>query len=277
VKAAQVKAGVVGRPITHSLSPLIHGAWLKAAGMEGEYRAYSPEEGQSFDAFAYGLRAEGLAGVNVTLPFKEAALALADRASHRAAAAGAANLLLFRPEGIEADNTDGVGLMSALDAAGYVPQSGPAVVLGAGGAARGAFTALIAAGAPEVRVVNRTASRAEVLAELHAGARAFAWTGMAEALDGAAVVVNATSLGMTGQPPLAIDFSNLPPGAVIYDAVYAPLVTPLLAEAERRGHPTIDGLSMLIGQGRLAFELFFGVPAPSDPASDAELRARLTA
>lgn len=262
MKTAKVKAGVVGRPIAHSLSPLIHGAWLKAAGLEGEYRAFSPEDGQSFDAFAYGLRREGLAGVNVTLPFKEAALALADRASDRAAAAGAANLLLFRSGGIEADNTDGVGLMSALDAAGYVPAAGPAVVLGAGGAARGAFTALVAAGAPEVRVVNRTASRAEVIAELHAGARAFAWTGMADALAGAAGVVNATSLGMTGQPELDIDLDPLPETAVVMDMVYKPLETPLLAQARRRGLRTADGLAMLIGQARPSFEALFGHAVP---------------
>lgn len=257
-----MKAGVVGRPIAHSLSPLIHGAWLKAAGIEGDYRAYSPEEGQSFDAFIYGLRRDGLVGVNVTLPFKEAALALADRPSRRAAQAGAANLLLFGAEGIAADNTDGVGLMSALSAAGYAPDSGSAVVLGAGGAARGAFTALVDAGAPEVRVVNRTATRAEVLAELHAGARAYGWTGMAEALEGAAVLVNATSLGMTGQPPLDIDLGPLPETAVVMDMVYKPLQTPLLAEARRRGLRTADGLAMLIGQAEPSFEALFGRPVP---------------
>lgn len=262
MRAGPVKAGVIGRPIAHSLSPLIHGAWLKAAGIEGDYRAFSPEEGQSFDAFVYGLRRDGLAGVNVTLPFKEAALALADRASPRAAAAGAANLLLFGPEGIAADNTDGVGLMSALDAAGYAPEAGPAVVLGAGGAARGAFTALIAAGAPEVRVVNRTASRAELLVELHAGARAFAWTQMADALESAAVVVNATTLGMTGQPGLDVDLDPLPDAAVVMDMVYKPLETPLLAQARRRGLRTADGLAMLIGQAVPSFEALFGAPVP---------------
>jgi shikimate dehydrogenase len=257
-----VKAGVVGRPVAHSLSPLIHGAWLKAAGVEGDYRPYCPEEGQGFDAFAYGLRRDGLVGINVTLPFKEAALALADRPSRRAAVAGAANLLLFRADAIEADNTDGEGLLTALAGSGYRPDAGPAVVLGAGGAARGAFTALVEAGAPEVRVVNRTASRAEVLAELHAGARAFAWASMAEALKGAAVVVNATSLGMTGQPPLDIDLDPLPDTAVVMDMVYKPLETPLLAQARRRGLRTADGLAMLIGQARPSFEALFGRPVP---------------
>jgi shikimate dehydrogenase len=262
MKAGPIKAGVVGRPIAHSLSPLIHAAWLRAAGIEGEYRAWSPDEGQSFDAFIYRLRRDGLAGVNVTLPFKEAALALADRASDRAAAAGAANLLLFGSDAIAADNTDGVGLMSALDSAGYAPRAGPAVVLGAGGAARGAFSALIDAGAPEVRVVNRTASRAEVLAELHAGARAFAWTQMTEALEDAAVVVNATSLGMAGQPPLDVDLGPLPGTAVVMDMVYKPLQTPLLAQARRRGLRTADGLAMLIGQAEPSFEALFGRPVP---------------
>jgi shikimate dehydrogenase len=237
-----VKAGVVGRPIAHSLSPLIHGAWLEAAGLQADYRAYSPEDGQAFDAFAYRLRRDGLSGINVTLPFKEAALALADHATPRAAAAGAANLLIFGPDAIAADNTDGIGLMAALDAAGYAPESGPAVVLGAGGAARGAFAALIEAGAPEVRVVNRTASRAEVLAELHAGARAYGWSGMAEALRDAAAVVNATSLGMTGQPGLDIDLSPLPVTAVVMDMVYKPLETALLTQARGRGLRPADGL-----------------------------------
>lgn len=257
-----MKAGVVGRPIGHSLSPLIHTAWLRAAGIEGEYRPYAPQDGQSFDAFAYGLRRAGLVGVNVTLPFKEAALALADRPAPRAARAGAANLLLFGPDGIAADNTDGMGLLAALAGAGFEPTAGPVVVLGAGGAARGAFTALIDAGVGEVRVINRSADRAQVLAELHAGARAFAWAGMAEALEGAAALVNATSLGMTGQPALDIGLDGLAPGAVVMDMVYKPLETELLTQARRRGLPTADGLSMLIAQAMPSFEALFGRPPP---------------
>jgi shikimate dehydrogenase len=242
---------------------LIHTAWLAAAEIEGGYDAASPAEGQAFDAFIYGLRRDGLKGVNVTLPFKEAALALADRATSRAGRAGAANLLVFEEAGISADNTDGVGLLAGLAEAGFDPGAGPAVVLGAGGAARGAFTALIDAGVGEVRVVNRSAGRAEVLAELDAGARAFAWTGMDEALDGAALVVNATSLGMTGQPPLDIDLSPLTERAVVMDMVYQPLETPLLAAARRRGLAIADGLAMLVGQARPSFEALFGAPPPA--------------
>lgn len=268
-----MRAAVVGRPISHSLSPLIHSAWLAAAGIAGDYRALTPEDGQAFDAFIYGLRREGLTGINVTLPFKPAALALADRSSARAAKAGAANLLVFAEDGIVADNTDGAGLLAALEGAGWGALSGPVVVLGAGGAARGALVALIEAGVTEVRVVNRSAERAEVLAELDAGARAFAWPNVAEALRGAAAVINATSLGMTGQPRLELDLSPLPGDAVVMDMVYQPLETELLAAARARGLTAADGLTMLIGQAIPSFEVLFGRPPPEIDVRDLCLAA----
>ncbi|HYD45259.1 MAG TPA: NAD(P)-binding domain-containing protein, partial [Phenylobacterium sp.] len=166
ISGATVVAGVAGAPVRHSLSPLIHNAWLAAAGIDGVYVAFSPPAGR-FPAFAEGLRGGAVRGLNVTVPFKEDALALADAATPRAAAAGAANVLLFEPEGtIRADNTDGAGLIAAFaeQAPGFDLTTGPVVILGAGGAARGAAATLREAGAPQVRIVNRTASRAEALA-----------------------------------------------------------------------------------------------------------------
>lgn len=254
-------AGVVGNPIAHSLSPAIHGAWIKAAGIEADYRAFlAPLD--AFPGFIEQVRAIGVRGLNVTIPFKEEALALADRATDLARLAGAANLLVFGEDAVMADNTDGPGLLSALKSqAGFEPQSGPAVILGAGGAARGAAAALKLAGSPQVRIVNRTRERADALAaELGRGVVAF---GSAEAaFDNAAVIINATSLGLGGGEGPFAPFERAPGDAVVMDMVYKPLVTRFLDEAAQRGHPTVDGLEMLIGQARPSFEAFFGQPAP---------------
>jgi len=249
-------AGVVGNPIGHSLSPAIHNAWIEAAGLDAEYRAFcAPLDG--FAAFVKGAEVRGL---NVTIPFKEEALKLATSASELARLAGAANLLTFRNGEVMADNTDGPGLLAALKRqAGFDPTSGPAVILGAGGAARGAAAALMLGGSPQVRVVNRTPGRAKQLAA-SLGEKVVALE-TEEAFRGAAVIINATSLGLGGGdgPRTAFD---LAPGAVVMDMVYKPLVTRFLDRAAQAGHPTVDGLEMLIGQARPSFEAFFGQAPP---------------
>ena len=253
-------AGVIGNPVAHSLSPAIHGAWIKAARLDAEYDAYlAPLD--DFAGVVRRLRAGGVKGLNVTIPFKEETLALADAASELARLAGAANLLLFRGGGIVADNTDGPGLLAALKTqAGFEPAKGPAVILGAGGAARGAAAALKLAGSPEVRIVNRTQERADALAA-ELGVSAFDST--EAAFEGAAVIINATSLGLGGGEGPHAPFERAPGDAVVMDMVYKPLVTDFLDRAARHGHPTVDGLEMLIGQARPSFEAFFGRPAPA--------------
>lgn len=265
ISGATVVAGVVGAPVRHSLSPLIHNAWLEAAGIDGVYIALSPTP-ESFPALLEGLRGGAMQGLNVTLPFKEAALAAADRASARACRAGAANLVLFQPDGsIFADNTDGEGLLSAFaeQAPGFDVAARPAVVLGAGGAARGAVAALLDAGVQEVRLVNRTVERAQALAgDLGAGVAVHEWGELREALNGAGAVINATSLGLAGKEPLAVSLEGLQAGAVVMDMVYRPLHTAFLARATSMRFAAVDGLAMLIGQAAPSFEAFFGQTPP---------------
>ena len=265
--AATRLAGVVGRPVRHSLSPVIHNAWLAAAGLDGAYVAFSlaPER---FSAFVEGFRGGSLAGVNVTLPFKTDALAAADRVSPRARTAGAANVLVFEADGsVTADNTDGEGLLYAFarQAPGFRPESGPLVLFGAGGAARGAAAAFLEAGCPEVRLLNRTRSRAEAVAETLGGRVRVLDLPDAAALDGAAALINASSAGLGPDAPPPPDFSAAPAGAVAMDMTYKPLRTPFLEAAAARGLATVDGLDMLIGQARPAFEAFFGRPPPAEP------------
>ncbi len=259
-------AGVVGRPVRHSLSPPIHNAWLDAAGIDGAYLALSPTE-DGFPHLIEGLRGGSVAGLNVTLPFKEAALAAADRASERAQLAGAANLLLFSEDGaVLADNTDGIGLLGAFQAQapGFDPAAGPVVILGAGGAARGAAAAFLLAGAPKIRLVNRTRARAEVIAfALGDRVQAFGWAELPSLLDDAAALINATSLGLEGHDPLDIELTGLPRTAPVMDMVYRPLLTRLLEDAAQAGHPTVDGLEMLILQAGPSFEAFFGAAPPA--------------
>jgi shikimate dehydrogenase len=266
ITGATAVAAVIGRPVRHSLSPLIHNAWLAAAGLDGVYVALSPREDR-LPALVEGLRGGALRGLNVTLPFKEAALALADTASQAARRAGAANLLLFGEDGsVAADNTDGVGLVGAF--ASQAPavrlSGGPVVVLGAGGAARAAAAALMAAGAPQVRLINRTRDKAAAIrAALGERVAVFDWTQTSTAFDGAAAVINATSLGLEGKPALAISLDDLPAGAAVMDMVYRPLRTPLLIAAAASGRPTVDGLEMLIQQAIPSFTAFFGQPPPA--------------
>jgi shikimate dehydrogenase len=259
-------AGVIGRPVAHSLSPVIQNAWIQAAKLDAVYVALSPSD-DWFAPFINGCRAGLLAGLNVTLPFKAQALAMADEASERARQAGAANLLLFADDGaIQADNTDGVGLMAALaaQAPAFAARGRTITVLGAGGAARGAAAALLEAGAEAVRLVNRTREKAEEIADaLGERIEVFGWDQLPAAFEGAAALINSTSLGLEGGEPLELAFDGLPADAVVMDMVYRPLRTPLLSAAAASGRPTVDGLEMLIGQARPSFEAIFGRPAPA--------------
>lgn len=262
-----VVAGVAGFPVAHSLSPVLHNAWLEAAGIDGVYVAF-PLERLGFERFAHGLRGGAVRGLNVTVPFKEQALALADGASEIARRSGAANVLSFEADGrILAHNTDGLGLLQAFErqAPRWDAQIGPVAVLGAGGAARGAVAALLAAGAPKVFVINRTLARAEAIAAaLGPKVSALPMNHAAGALSQATAVINATSAGLAGEGTLDVPLETTQAACVVMDMVYKPLETPFLAQARALGRTTVDGLEMLIGQARPAFEMFFGDWPPAD-------------
>lgn len=266
ITGATIVVGVAGAPVRHSLSPMIHNAWLAAAGVDGVYVPFSPPA-DGFVPFVDGLRGGAVRGLNVTLPFKEEALMAADDISDRARLAGAANLLVFSPEGaVYADNTDGQGLLHAFhsQAPGFDPAAASVVILGAGGAARGAAAAFVAAGSPQVRIVNRTLVRAEQVAgAIGDKAVPYPLDGMRDALAGAGAVINATSAGLSGQGQLDVPLEASPPEAVVMDMVYKPLKTPFLVRAEGLGRRTVDGLEMLIGQAIPSYEAFFGrLPPP---------------
>jgi shikimate dehydrogenase len=267
ITGTTVVAGVAGSPVAHSLSPLIHNAWLDAAGIDGVYVAFAPAADR-FDRFVEGMRGGAVRGVNVTLPFKEVALSMADEVSARAHAAAAANLLLFEADGtVVADNTDGAGLIGALgaQAPGFDPKAGPIAILGAGGAARGAAAALVAAGTPEVRIVNRTLAKAEAVAGALGGrVVACSLADARAAFAGVAAVINATSAGLADDGTLAVPLDATPEAAVIMDMVYKPLVTPFLAQAQDLGRRTVDGLEMLIRQAVPSFEAFYGRSPPAE-------------
>ncbi|MEE8535448.1 MAG: shikimate dehydrogenase [Kiloniellales bacterium] len=254
-------AGVVGWPVEHSLSPRLHGYWLEHYGIDGAYvpLAVRPE---AFARALRGLADLGFQGVNVTLPHKEAALEACDEVDGPAQRIGAVNTVTLAGGRLVGSNSDAFGFMENLRQAlpGWAATAAPAVVLGAGGAARAVAAALLEAGAPEIRLTNRTAARAEALAAALGGPlRVIPWEHRAAALEGAGLLVNATTLGMHGQAMLDIDLARLPPGAPVTDIVYVPLETPLLAAARARGNPAVDGLGMLLHQARPGFEAWFGV------------------
>jgi shikimate dehydrogenase len=269
-------AGVVGRPITHSLSPLLHNAWLSAAGLNGVYVPLSPAE-EGFARFVDGLRGGVMTGLNVTMPFKEAALKASDKASPPAGAAAAANLLLFHADGtVEARNTDGDGLLYAF--ARQAPtldlKIRPVVIIGAGGAARGAVAALLQAGVSPIRLVNRTRARAQLIAEAFESVSAFNLEDHRLAFADAGVIINATSAEVSGGE-LSLDLTALPEDAAAMDMLYRPLETNFLRAARRRGLKTIDGLDMLIGQAIPSFEALFGQAPPESVNARALLLAAL--
>jgi shikimate dehydrogenase len=265
-------AGVFGWPIAHSRSPRLHGYWLERHAVDGAYLPFAVRP-EHLAAALKALPLLGLKGVNLTLPHKEAALGLVDRASEEARRIGAVNTIVVDRDGrLEGRNTDGYGFLAHLKASvpAWRAASGPAVLLGAGGAARAIAVALLDAGVPELRLVNRTGARATALAKALGGKIAVVpWPDRASALEGASILVNGTILGMEGQSPLELDLVRLPLAAPVYDIVYAPLETPLLAAARARGHFCVDGIGMLLHQARPGFAAWFGI----EPEVTAELRS----
>ncbi len=263
-------AGVIGWPVAHSRSPKLHGYWLKTYGLRGHY-VPMPVLSEHLAEVLRILPRAGFVGVNVTIPHKEAVLALADNVTDRAALIGAANTLIFRPDGkIYADNTDGYGFISNLrqNAPDWMPDAGPAAIIGAGGAARAVVASLLEAGVSELRITNRTKIRAETIkSEFGARVVVYDWAQAGNMLDGAATVVNASSLGMEGKSPLRVPLDALSPEALVTDLVYTPLATPLLEEARERGCRTVDGLGMLLHQAVPGFERWFGVRPEVDESA----------
>ncbi len=266
-------AFIVGWPVKHSRSPLLHGFWLKEHSIEGHYgRLAVAPGGPALRATFDFIRATAHArGCNLTLPHKIDALALLDRLTPAARRIGAVNTVVKQPDGsLLGDNTDAFGFIEALrtGAPHWQPAAAPAVVLGAGGAARAVVSALVDAGVPETRLVNRTRQTAIDLATrfVPGDGRTVViddWSRRAAALAGAGLLVNTTSLGMDGQPPLELALDALPRTAVVNDAVYVPLRTDLLRRAAARGNRTVDGLDMLLHQGRPGFAAWFGCEQPA--------------
>jgi shikimate dehydrogenase len=271
-------AGVMGWPVMHSRSPKLHNYWLAHHGLTGAYLPLAIKA----EGLAPALRALaplGFSGCNLTIPHKETALGLVDAVEDAARAIGAVNCVTVGPGGkLTGANHDAYGFLHGILAAvpGWRPRAGAAVVLGAGGGARAVVFSLIERQVPEIRLVNRTADRAARLAaDLKGPIAVVPWSERERALAGAAVLVNTTSQGMVGQPPLDIRLDRLPNTAIVADIVYAPLRTPLLVAAGRRGNPTVDGLGMLLHQGRPAFKSWFGVMPEVTPALRSLIEATL--
>lgn len=265
-------ASIIGWPVGHSLSPRLHGFWLRRYGIDG---AYVPLEihPDNFEPAFCALPALGFAGTNVTLPHKESALACVDEADETARRIGAANTITVRPDGsLHGGNSDAFGFRENLIAElpGWDPTAAPAVVVGAGGSARAICVALMDLGVPEIRLINRTASRADSLAgDLGGPFQVISWPDREKRLTDAGLLVNTTAMGMSGNPPLDLDLRRLPAEAVVTDIVYTPLETPLLAAARARGNAVVDGMGMLLHQGRPGFAKWFGI----EPQVTEELRA----
>jgi len=272
------RACVIGWPVEHSRSPLIHRYWLKQYGIDGAYEkeAVRPED---LAEFLGSLKERGYAGANVTLPHKEAALQLAALADEAARAIGAANTLWLDDSGrLNASNTDAYGFITNLSAAasGWNEGGRPVMVLGAGGAARAIVHGLLAEGARRILLANRTSGRARALAAAFGPAVAVVdWQERARALTGCGLLVNATSLGMTGKDALDLDLAAFAPHAVVADIVYSPLETELLAAARARGNRTVDGLGMLLHQAVPGFERWFGVRPEVTPGLRDHIAASL--
>ena len=268
-------AGVIGHPIAHSRSPILHRHWLRRFGLPGFYIPMDVE-GDDLETVLRALPKAGFVGVNITVPHKERVMEIADLVTDRAILIGAANTLIFRPDGkIHADNTDGYGFLENLrsGAPSWSPDAGPVALLGAGGAARVVVASLLDAGVKEIMVANRTRLRAERLQDdFGRRLRVVDWVQAGNMIDQAALVVNSTSLGMTGKAALRVPLDGLHAGQVVTDLVYAPLRTDLLAAAEAAGCHTVDGLGMLLHQAVPAFERWFGVrPIVDDQTREAAL------
>ncbi len=271
-------AGIMGWPVGHSRSPMLHGFWLDETGTDGAYVPL-PVRPEHLEQALRALPILGFRGCNLTIPHKQTALHIADRVEPLARRIGAVNTIIVAPNGtLEGCNTDVFGFRENLREAApeWKPEAGPAVILGAGGSARAVVAALTDAGVTEIRIVNRTLARSEILAhDLETSETQITvhpWSEVSNVQRDAGLLANTTSLGMIGEPPLVLDLS-LPPTAPIVDIVYVPLETDLLTAARRRGNPVVDGLGMLLHQGRPGFEAWFGAPVRVSP----ELRARIVA
>lgn len=269
-------AGVIGHPVAHSRSPRLHRHWLSKLALPGHYIPMDVAP-QDLAEVLRVLPKAGFVGVNVTVPHKVAVMSLADQVSDRASLIGAANTLIFKPDGrIHADNTDGYGFIENLRAGApdWRPDTGPAVVLGAGGAARAVLSALIDAGIPEIILSNRTRARAEQLRDdFGHRVRVADWVQAGNIVEEGRLIVNTTTLGMVGKPELRIPLDGLRPDMVVTDLVYAPLQTRLLSEAADAGCTVVDGLGMLLYQAVPGFERWFGErPVVDDAARAAALR-----
>jgi shikimate dehydrogenase len=255
-------AGLLGWPVAHSRSPLIHNHWLARYGIPGRYVLF-PVPPEKLEAAVRGIASLGLRGCNVTTPHKQAIFPLLDRVDDLARKIGAINTVVVEQDGtLSGFNNDGNGFVQSVRDAmpAWRPDSGPIAIVGAGGAARAIVASLQAQGAGEIRLINRTRARADELqAWFGAPVVAVSWDERNAALDGVALVVNATNQGMAGKPPLELALDALPSNAIVGDVIYVPPETPLLAAARARGHVTVNGLGMLLNQARPAFNAWFGV------------------
>ncbi|MES2051091.1 MAG: shikimate dehydrogenase [Pseudomonadota bacterium] len=269
-------AGIMGWPVAHSRSPLIHNHWIKKYGLTGAYVQLPVAPGK-LDIAIPGLAALGFRGCNITLPHKVDALQLMDEVDANARRMGAMNTIVVRPDGsLKGFNNDGFGyIQSLLDAKpDWRADAGPITVLGAGGAARAVVLSLADRGAKEIRLLNRSPEKAQALAdEFGAPVKALPWSERHAALADVALLVNTTSQGMHGQPDLDLKLDALPRHALVSDVIYVPLETPLLIAARQRGNPTVNGLGMLLNQARPAFHAWFGVMPEITP----ELRQAIEA
>ena len=257
-------AGIMGWPVTHSRSPLLHGFWLDETCIDGAYLPL-PVRPQHIEQALRALPILGFRGCNLTIPHKQSALSVVDRVEPMAGRIGAINTIVVEPDGsLEGRNTDAFGFRENLreTVPDWSPVAGPAVILGAGGAARAVVAALSDVGVAEIRIINRTLARAEAIADDLSTPKTritvHSWDEVSAVQRHAGLLVNATSLGMAREPPLVLDLSLLPPSAPVVDIVYVPLETGLLAAGRRYGHPVVDGLGMLLHQGRPGFEAWFG-------------------
>ena len=261
-------AGVMGWPVSHSRSPIIHSHWIAEHGLRGAY-VLLPVQPENLEQALRALPVLGFAGCNLTIPHKVAALSIVDHVDPLAARIGAINCIVVEADGsLSGRNTDAFGYVQSLVDAQpeWNSKAGPALVLGAGGAARAVIAGLLDSGVPSIRLTNRSPDNMhELVAAFGPQVSAVDWTDRHAALDGAALVVNTTNLGMHGQPPLDLNLSALGPQTLVSDVIYVPLNTPLLTEAKLRGNPTVNGLGMLMNQARPAFEAWFSVlPEISD-------------
>ena len=262
-------AGLLGWPVAHSRSPVIHNHWLAQHGIPGRYVLF-PVPPEKLESAVGGIAALGLRGCNVTTPHKQAIFPLLDRVDDLARRIGAVNTVVVEKDGtLTGFNNDGNGFIQSLRDADpkWRPDSGPILVLGAGGAARAVVASLAAQGAREIRVANRTLDKAQEIADaVGAVVKVLPWEAREAALDGIALLANATSLGMTGKPTLEMPLDRLPKSALVGDLIYIPPETPLLAAARVRGNITVNGLGLLLNQARPAFNAWFGVMPEITPA-----------